>query len=196
MNRLHCSLYRFHQRRAVVGGNERVGGNAQVRGSNGPPHSLIEQLLSSEVAPPAATAPVRIRETSHDPSADNVVQQAIDGPEELQRQHRERQADQARRRRAAVSASQQERTRTLSGSGPVELNNLSVSAIAAIKKSVGQVTHTGRTGSAPRAQSSSVRTPTGTGSTGSAARAQPSSSPRKSSLDFTRRAGTAGAHTA
>ncbi|RAW23742.1 hypothetical protein PC110_g19831 [Phytophthora cactorum] len=29
-NRLHCALYRFHQRSAQVDGNERVGGNAHV----------------------------------------------------------------------------------------------------------------------------------------------------------------------
>ncbi|KAG2791426.1 hypothetical protein PC112_g24245 [Phytophthora cactorum] len=106
-NRLNSDLYRFRQRSAQVDGNERVGGNVQVRGSNGPPRSLIEQLLSSEVAPPAETAPVRVRETLHDPSADNVEQQAIAGPDKLQRQRRKRQAEQAQRRRAAMSASQQ-----------------------------------------------------------------------------------------
>ncbi|KAG3067357.1 hypothetical protein PI125_g23660 [Phytophthora idaei] len=110
-NRLHNALYRFRQRSAQVDGNERVGGNVQVRGSNGPPRSLIERSLSSEVAPPAETAPVRVREVRLDSSADHVVQQAIAGPEELQRQRRERQAEQARRRRTAMSASQQERTR-------------------------------------------------------------------------------------
>ncbi|KAG6941929.1 hypothetical protein JG687_00019357 [Phytophthora cactorum] len=138
-NKLHCALYRFRQRSARVGGNERVDRNVQVRGSSGPSRFLIEQLLSSEVAPPAETAPVRVREALHDPSADHVVQQAIAGPEELQRQRRERQAEQARRRRAAMSASQQERTRTPSGNVPVELNNLSVTAIALIKKFTGQV---------------------------------------------------------
>ncbi|KAG4249630.1 hypothetical protein PC116_g2610 [Phytophthora cactorum] len=106
-NRLNCALYRFRQRSAQVDGNERVGGNVQVRGSNGPPRSLIEQLLSSEVAPPAETAPVRVREAS----ADHVVQQAIAGSEGLRRQRRECQAEQARRRRGAMSASQQERIR-------------------------------------------------------------------------------------
>ncbi|KAG3050140.1 hypothetical protein PI125_g26482 [Phytophthora idaei] len=110
-NRLPNASYRFRQRSAQVNGNERVGGNVQVRGSNGPPRSLIEQLLSSEVAPPAETAPVRVREARHDPPADNEVAQAIAGPEELQRQRCERQTEQARRWRAAVSASQQERTR-------------------------------------------------------------------------------------
>ncbi|KAG2852723.1 hypothetical protein PC119_g15903 [Phytophthora cactorum] len=109
-NRLNSDLYRFRQRSAQVDGNERVGGNVQVRGSNGPPRSLIEQLLSSEVAPPAETAPVRVRETLHDPSADNVEQQAIAGPDKLQRQRRKRQAEQAQRRRAAMSASQQKQT--------------------------------------------------------------------------------------
>ncbi|KAG2893996.1 hypothetical protein PC117_g23615 [Phytophthora cactorum] len=109
-NRLNCALYRFRQRSAQVDGNERVGGNVQVRGSNGPPRSLIEQLLSSEVAPPAETAPVRVREAS----ADHVVQQAIAGSEGLQRQRRECQAEQARRRRGAMSASQQERIRPVS----------------------------------------------------------------------------------
>ncbi|KAG4037775.1 hypothetical protein PC123_g26661 [Phytophthora cactorum] len=127
-NRLNSALYRFRQRSAQVDGNERVGGNVQVRGSNGPPRSLIEQPLSSEVPPPAETVPVRVRVARHDPSADHVVQQAIADPEELQRQRRERQAEQARRRRAAMSASQQE-----------QLNNLSVSAIAPIKKSTEQV---------------------------------------------------------
>ncbi|KAG2809554.1 hypothetical protein PC111_g16011 [Phytophthora cactorum] len=146
-NRLNSDLYRFRQRSAQVDGNEHVGGNVQVRGSNGPPRSLIEQLLSSEVAPPAETAPVRVRETLHDPSADNVEQQAIAGPDKLQRQRRKRQAEQARRRRAAMSTSQQERTRTAhdvqkpSGNVPVELNNLSVLAIALIKKSGGRVKH-------------------------------------------------------
>ncbi|KAG3063002.1 hypothetical protein PI124_g22556 [Phytophthora idaei] len=110
-NSLNSALYRFRQRSAQVDGNERVDGNAQVRGSSGPPRSLIEQLLSSDVAPPAETAPVRVREARHDPSAGHVAQQAIAGPEELQRQRRERQAEQARRRRAAMSASQQKRTR-------------------------------------------------------------------------------------
>ncbi|KAG3233507.1 hypothetical protein PI124_g21419 [Phytophthora idaei] len=110
-NRLNSALYRFRQRSAQVDGNERVGVNVQVRGSSGPPRSLIEQLLSSEVAPPAETAPGRVREARHDPSADHVVQQAIAGSEDLQRQRRERQAEQARRRRAAMSASQQKRTR-------------------------------------------------------------------------------------
>ncbi|KAG3049196.1 hypothetical protein PI125_g26619 [Phytophthora idaei] len=109
-NRLRYALYRFRQRSAQVDGNERVGGNVQARGSNGPPRSLIEQLLSSEVAPPAETAPVRVREARHDPSADHVVQQAIAGSENLQRQRRERHAEQPRRRRAPMSASQQERT--------------------------------------------------------------------------------------
>ncbi|KAG2897877.1 hypothetical protein PC115_g17011 [Phytophthora cactorum] len=109
-NRLNSDLYRFRQRSAQVDGNERVGGNVQVRGSNGPPRSLIEQLLSSEVAPPAETAPVRVRETLHDPSADNVEQQAIAGPDKLQRQRRKRQAEQAQRRRAAI-AQQSERDR-------------------------------------------------------------------------------------
>ncbi|KAG3187133.1 hypothetical protein C6341_g3483 [Phytophthora cactorum] len=109
-NRLNCALYRFRQRSAQVDGNERVGGNVQVRGSNGPPRSLIEQLLSSEVAPPAETAPVRVREAS----ADHVVQQAIAGSEGLRRQRRECQAEQARRRRGAMSASQQERIRPVS----------------------------------------------------------------------------------
>ncbi|KAG2892812.1 hypothetical protein PC114_g16496 [Phytophthora cactorum] len=129
-NRLRNALYRFRQRSARVDGNERVGGNVQVRGGNGPPRSLIEQLLSSEVAPPAATAPVRVTETSQDPSAENVELQAIAGPEEFQRQRRERQAEQARRRRAAMSASQKE-----------QLNNLIVSAIVLIKKCAGQVKH-------------------------------------------------------
>ncbi|KAG2956849.1 hypothetical protein PC119_g27538 [Phytophthora cactorum] len=129
-NRLNCALYRFRQRSAHVDENELVGGNVQVRGSNGPPRSLIEQLLSSEVAPPAETAPVRVREARHDPSAGHVVQQAIAGQEELQRQRRERQAEHPRRRRAAMSASQQE-----------QLNNLSVSAIAPIQKSAEQVKH-------------------------------------------------------
>ncbi|KAG2881045.1 hypothetical protein PC116_g23956 [Phytophthora cactorum] len=71
----------------------------------------MEQLLSSAVAPPAETTPVRVREARHDPSADHVVQQAIAGSEDFQRQRRERQAEQARRRRAAMPASQQERTR-------------------------------------------------------------------------------------
>ncbi|KAG3046178.1 hypothetical protein PC121_g20841 [Phytophthora cactorum] len=102
-NRLHCALYRFRQRSAQVDGNERVDG------SSGPPRSLIEQILSSEVAPPAETTPVLVREARHDPSADHVVQQAIAGPEELQRQRRERQAEQARRRCSAMSASQKER---------------------------------------------------------------------------------------
>ncbi|KAG3004396.1 hypothetical protein PC123_g18602 [Phytophthora cactorum] len=110
-NRLNSALYHFRQRSAQVDGNERVGGYVQVRGSNGPPRSLIAQLLSSEVAPPAATAPVRVREARHDPSADHVVQHAIAGPEDLQRQRRERQAEQAGRRRASMSATQQERTR-------------------------------------------------------------------------------------
>ncbi|KAG2954369.1 hypothetical protein PC117_g1216 [Phytophthora cactorum] len=69
----------------------------------------------------------------------NVGQQAIAGPQERQRQRRKRQAEQARRRRAAMSASQQERTRKPSGNVPVVLNNVSVSAIAPIKKSAGQV---------------------------------------------------------
>ncbi|KAG2877652.1 hypothetical protein PC114_g23526 [Phytophthora cactorum] len=128
--RLRNALYRFRQRSARVDGNELVDGNVQVRGSSGPPRSLIEQLLSSEVALPAATAPVHVRETLHGPSAANVELQAIAGPEELQRQRRECQAEQARRRRAAMSASQQE-----------QLNNLRVSAIALIKKSAGQVKH-------------------------------------------------------
>ncbi|KAG3117281.1 hypothetical protein PI125_g3925 [Phytophthora idaei] len=110
-NRLNSALYRFRQRSAQVDGNRRVGGNVQVRGSSGPPLSLIEQILSSEIPPPAETAPVRVREARLDPSADHVAQQAIAGLEELQRQRRERQAEQARRRRAAMSASQQERTR-------------------------------------------------------------------------------------
>ncbi|KAG3070255.1 hypothetical protein PI125_g23024 [Phytophthora idaei] len=104
-NRLNSALYRFRQRSA------RVDGNVQVRGSSGPPCSLIEQLLTSEVAPPAATAPVRVREARHDLSAANVELHAIAGPEDLQRQRRERQAEQARRRRAAMSASRQGRTR-------------------------------------------------------------------------------------
>ncbi|KAG3118159.1 hypothetical protein PI125_g3162 [Phytophthora idaei] len=110
-NRLRNALYRFRQRSARVDGNERAGGNVHVRGSNGPPSSLIGRLILSEVAPPAEAAPVCVRETLHDPSADNVEQQAIAGPEELQKQRRERQAKQARRRRAAMSASQQGRTR-------------------------------------------------------------------------------------
>ncbi|KAG3066489.1 hypothetical protein PI125_g23857 [Phytophthora idaei] len=93
-NRLRNALYRFRQRSARVDGNARVGGNVQVRGSNGPPRSLIEQLLSSEVAPPAATAPVHVRENLHGPSAANVELQAIAGPEELQKQRRECQAEQ------------------------------------------------------------------------------------------------------
>ncbi|KAG3051898.1 hypothetical protein PI125_g26232 [Phytophthora idaei] len=110
-NMVNSALYRFRQRIAQLDGNERVGGNVQGRKSNGPPRSLIEQLLSSEVAPPAETVPVRVRETRLDPSAGHVVQQAIAGPEGLQRQRRERQAEQARRTRAAMSTSQQERTR-------------------------------------------------------------------------------------
>ncbi|RAW20062.1 hypothetical protein PC110_g23496, partial [Phytophthora cactorum] len=98
-NRLNSASYRFRQRSARVDGNERVDGNVQVRGSSGPPRFLIKQLLCSEIAPPAVTAPVHVRETLHDPSADNVKQNAIAGPEELQRQRRERQAEQARRRR-------------------------------------------------------------------------------------------------
>ncbi|KAG2933813.1 hypothetical protein PC114_g1249 [Phytophthora cactorum] len=123
-NRLNCALYRFRQRSAQVDGNERVGGNVQVRGSNGPPRSLIEQLLSSEVAPPAETAPVRVREAS----ADHVVQQAIAGSEGLRRQRRECQAEQARRRRGAMSASQQEPRPTSSPriSQPVSSNYASV----------------------------------------------------------------------
>ncbi|KAG2809963.1 hypothetical protein PC118_g16202 [Phytophthora cactorum] len=109
-NRLNSALYRFRQRSAQVDGNERVGGNVQVRGNNGPPRSLIEQLLSSEVAPPAETAAVRVREARHDPSADHMVQQDTAGSEDLPRQRRERQAEQARRRRAAMFASQQKRT--------------------------------------------------------------------------------------
>ncbi|KAG3030543.1 hypothetical protein PC120_g3677 [Phytophthora cactorum] len=70
-NRLNSALYRFRQRSA------RVDGNVHVRGSSGPPRSLIEQLLSPEVAPSADTAPVCVTETSHDPSADHVVQQAL-----------------------------------------------------------------------------------------------------------------------
>ncbi|KAG2829888.1 hypothetical protein PC113_g21215 [Phytophthora cactorum] len=147
--RLRNALYRFRQRSARVDGNELVDGNVQVRGSSGPPRSLIEQLLSSEVALPAATAPVHVRETLHGPSAANVELQAIAGPEELQRQRRECQAEQARRRRAAMSASQQERTRARdrersrkpSDNVHIELNNLRVSAIALIKKSAGQVKH-------------------------------------------------------
>ncbi|KAG3112046.1 hypothetical protein PI125_g8581 [Phytophthora idaei] len=91
-NRLRNALYRFRQRSARVDGNERVGGNVQVRGSNGPPRSLVEQFLSSAVALPAETAPVRVREARHDPSAEHVVQQAIAGSEDLQRQRRERQS--------------------------------------------------------------------------------------------------------
>ncbi|KAG3020082.1 hypothetical protein PC128_g24725 [Phytophthora cactorum] len=136
-NRLRNALYRFRQRSARVDGNERVGGNVQVRGSNEPPRFLIEQLLSSAVAPPAETAPVRVREARHDPAADHMVQQAIAGLEELQRQRRERQAEQARRRRAAIEAAQD--VQKLSGNVPVELNNLSVIKIALIKKSDGQV---------------------------------------------------------
>ncbi|KAG3127498.1 hypothetical protein PI126_g21823 [Phytophthora idaei] len=109
-NRLSSALYRFRQRSAQVDGNERVGGNVQVRGSNGSPRSLIAQLLSAEVAPPAVTAPVHVREARHDPSTDHLELQAITGPEELQRQRCERQAEQARRRRTAMSTSQQERT--------------------------------------------------------------------------------------
>ncbi|KAG6942373.1 hypothetical protein JG688_00018146 [Phytophthora aleatoria] len=134
-NRLRNALYRFRQRSA------QVGGNAQVRGGIGPPHSLIEQLLSSEATPPAESAPVRVREARHDPSVGHAVQQDTAGPEELQRQRRECQAEQARRRRAAMSTSQQERTRKPSGNVPVDLNNLSVSAITPIKKSTGQVRH-------------------------------------------------------
>ncbi|KAG2838101.1 hypothetical protein JG687_00019227 [Phytophthora cactorum] len=140
-NRPRNAVYCFRKRSAQVDENERVGENVQVRGSNGPPSSLIEQLLSSEVAPPAETAPVRVREARHDPSAYNVVQQAIADSEDLQRQRRERQAEQARRRRAAMSASQQERTRIPSGNVPVELNNRSVSAIALVNKCAGQVKH-------------------------------------------------------
>ncbi|KAG6945650.1 hypothetical protein JG687_00017150 [Phytophthora cactorum] len=140
-NRLNSALYRFRQRSAQMDGNERVGGNAQVRGGIGPPHYLMEQLLSSESTPPAETAPVRVREARQDPSIVHAVQQDTAGPEELQRQRRECQAEQARRRCAAMSTSQQERTRKPSGNVSVDLNNLSVSAIAPITKSTGQVRH-------------------------------------------------------
>ncbi|KAG3050416.1 hypothetical protein PI124_g24440 [Phytophthora idaei] len=89
-NRLNSALYRFRQRSAQADGNECVGGNVQVGGSNGPPRSLIEQLLFSEIAPPAETVPVRVGEARLDPSADHVVQQAIAGSGDLQRQRRER----------------------------------------------------------------------------------------------------------
>ncbi|KAG6953537.1 hypothetical protein JG687_00012338, partial [Phytophthora cactorum] len=46
-NRLNSALYRFRQRSAQVDGNERVDGNVQVRGSNGPPRTRVKSQLWS-----------------------------------------------------------------------------------------------------------------------------------------------------
>ncbi|KAG3060679.1 hypothetical protein PC121_g13337 [Phytophthora cactorum] len=131
-NRLNSALYRFRQRSA------RVDGNVHVRGSSGPPRSLIEQLLSPEVAPSADTAPVCVTETSHDPSADHVVQQAL-----LARRTFRDSVTSTKLNKLAGGAQPcpLRRKNTPSGSVPEELNNLSVSATAPVKKSAEQVKH-------------------------------------------------------